>query len=220
MAHAQAAERAREQLGDRVAGRAEHVAVGRSGVRERPEDVEDGPHPDLAPQGGREGHRRVERLGEHEAHARALDAARHLLGRKRDLRTECLEQVGRAGLRGHRAVAVLRHVRACCRSDKRRGGRDVEGAEAGAARAAGVEQGASLERDVQRVLAHDARHPDDLVDRLALVAQGDDERAELRGRRLRVHDLVHDGGGLVLAEVPPLVDECGDGFADHAEAST
>jgi hypothetical protein len=68
---------------------------------------------------------------------------------------------------------------------------------------------------VQRVLAHHARHADDLVDRLALVAQRDHERAELRGRRLLAHDLAHDGGGLVLAEVAALLDERGDRLTNH-----
>ena len=41
----------------------------------------------------------------------------------------------------------------------------------------------------------------DLGRRLALDAQGRNERAELRRSGFAVHDLVHYGGGLVLREV-------------------
>ncbi len=54
--------------------------------------------------------------------------------------------------------------------------------------------------DAEGLLAHDAGHAGDLVDGLALEAEGGDEGAELGGGGLAGHDLVHDGGGLLLGE--------------------
>ena len=49
-------------------------------------------------------------------------------------------------------------------------------------------------------LAHRAGEADDLVGGLALHAHRHDEPADLRGRRLAVHDAAHDEAGLVLGE--------------------
>jgi hypothetical protein len=67
----------------------------------------------------------------------------------------------------------------------------------------------------EHVLAHGLRAARDLVGCLALDAQGDEERANLPGRRLAVHDRTHHVSRAVLRQVPP-VHELGDRGLDHA----
>ena len=119
-------------------------------VGQRAEQVERRPHADLAP--GRAGvlHRRVEVRREQE---READLAERRARRRRvvvDPDPERVEDVGRAGPRGHRAVAVLGDRHAGRGRDQRRGRRDVERA---AAVAAGPDD---VDRAVGRLDADDA----------------------------------------------------------------
>ena len=58
------------------------------------------------------------------------------------------------------------------------------------------------------------REAGDLVDGLALGAQADEQRADLRGRRLALHHAVHHRARLVARQVAP-VGERGDRRRDH-----
>ena len=60
-----------------------------------------------------------------------------------------------------------------------------------AAGAGGVDEVVALRADGQDVLAHRLRAAGDLVGRLALQPQRDEEAADLGRRRLAAHDLVH-----------------------------
>ena len=113
---------------------------------------------------------------------------------------ERLEQVGRAGEARRRAVAVLGDRAARAGGDQRGGGRDVERAPP-AARAGGVEQVLALGRHVRGQRPHRARQPGELVDRLALRPQRDQEAGDLGLRDLAVHDLGEHLRGLVGAQV-------------------
>ena len=95
-------------LGGRRVADAQQLAGGPGWVRQRAEQVERGPDADLA--AGRSGvlHRRMEVRREHE---REPDVAQRRAGRCRvvvDADAEGVEDVGRTGLRGDGAVAVLR----------------------------------------------------------------------------------------------------------------
>ena len=95
---------------------------------------------------------------------------------------------------------MLGDARAAGRGDDRREGRDVEGGEAVAAGAARVEQRAA---DLDRC-RHGARRPREarqLLHRLPLHAQRDDEARDLGGRGVAPHDHLEGRGGLLLGEV-------------------
>jgi len=80
--------------------------------------------------------------------------------------------------------------------DQRGGRRDVEGA-APATGARRVEQVAALDPDRRRQRAHRAREALDLLLRLPLGAQRDEERRDLRVARVAGHDHAEDLGRLV-----------------------
>ena len=101
---------------------------------------------------------------------------------------ERLEDVGAARQAGGRAVAVLGQRAAGAGGDQRRGGRDVEG-RAPAAGARGVDEVVALARHRRGERAHRARQAGELVDRLPLRAQPDQERGDLRLGGLAGHDL-------------------------------
>jgi hypothetical protein len=133
----------------------------------------------------------VKRLREEETHAALVDAARHRGRVEAHVHAECLEHVGASRCRGDSAVAMLgdRHARA---SDYERGGRgDVEGMETVAAGSTGVDVAGSCRAHGRGVFAHGAREADDLVDRLTLHPHPHHKRADLRRRRLAVHDRAH-----------------------------
>ena len=129
---------------------------------------------------------------EHEAEAELVDRLRDPFSGQVELEAEGLEHVRRAGLRRDGAVPVLRDTRAGGRGHECRSGRDVEGLAAVAAGAGRVDQVAPLRVDRDDVLAHRLRATGDLVCGLALQPEGDEEAADLPGRRLAAHDLVHD----------------------------
>ena len=133
---------------------------------------------------------------EHEAEARAVDAARDGVGREVDAGAERLEHVGRAAQAGRRAVAVLGQRAARAGGDQRRGRRDVERRLA-AAGPGGVDEVVAVDRDGRRERAHRAREAGELVDRLALRAQRDEEARDLDLRGVAAHDLAEHRAGLL-----------------------
>ena len=103
-----------------------------------------------------------------------------------DRDAERLEHVGAAALRGEGAVAVLRDPHAGARREQRGRRRDVERVDRAAAGAAGVDE---IVRTVGRQVNHRAaervRRAGDFVRRLALHAQADEQRRDLRRRSPR-----------------------------------
>ena len=129
----------------------------------------------------------------------SLDAARDGLGREVDPHAERLEHVGRARQPGRRAVAVLGDRAAGAGGDQRRGRRDVE-RRPPAAGARGVEQVVAAGRRPASASARIvARQAGELVDRLALRAQRDQQGGDLRLGRVAGHDLGEHRGGLLGA---------------------
>ena len=125
---------------------------------------------------------------------------RDRVGGEVDAHAERLEQVGRAGQPGGRAVAVLGHRAARAGGDQRGGGGDVEG-RAPAAGAGGVDQVVALGGHRRGEPPHRRGEADELVDRLALGAQRDQHRGDLGLRRVAGHDLGEHAGGLLGGEV-------------------
>ena len=70
-----------------------------------------------------------------------------------------------------------------------------------AARADDVDDREALRRDGDDVLAHRLGEARDLVGRLALGAQRDEEAGDLRVRPLAVHDRAHQLAGILAREV-------------------
>ena len=105
---------------------------------------------------------------------------------------ERFEHVGRPARGRHGTVAVFRHRRAGGSGDERSGGRDVDRVGAVAAGAGRVDEIVAAWSNGEDVVAHRLRAARDLVGRLALRAQRDQESSDLRRRRLAAHDLVHD----------------------------
>src|SRR6185312_2612777 len=129
------------------------------------------------------------------------DAAPDGGGIEVDAGAERLQHVRRARQARRRAVAVLGHLAAGARGDDRRRRGDVERGPP-AAGADDVEQ-LAVARDVlmRRQLAHRAREARDLLDRLALRAQADQEGGDLHLARIARHDLGEHRGGGVLGQV-------------------
>ena len=100
---------------------------GRSGrVRERTEQIEDGPRPQFTACRYRISSRRVYRGSENKTYARALYAAGNAVRWKIDAGTQLLEHIRGTAARANRAVAVLCDTDACARNYKGRNCRYVE----------------------------------------------------------------------------------------------
>src|SRR5262249_27055271 len=151
---------------------------------------------------------RVEAGREHEAEAATPDALRDLVRGEIDLDTKPFENVGGAALTGHRAVTVLGDADAGTGDDEGGGRRDVEGAGAVAAGAAGVDEWSRIvgKGDRQGVAAHRRGETGDLGDRLTAHAKGRDERGDLGRGRLTRHDRVHRRGRLGGGELAAVDD--------------
>ena len=124
--------------------------------------------------------RRVVRGREHEAEADLVDARRRPRRASRSMRAPSASSTSAdPHWLGRRAVAVLGHAAARARGDEGRGGRDVEGRPP-AAGARGVDAGRRRHRPAPRSSRIVRGQPGDLVDRLALRAQRDQEAGGLR----------------------------------------
>ena len=195
---AEPAEAARHELGQLRARDAHHLRLGQRGVGERAEQVEDGAHAELAARHGGVPRGGVERGREQEGPARLVEAALDRLQRRVDAHPELLEHVGAAAAAAHRAVAVFGHGHAAAGDHQRGDGGDVEGPGAVAARPAGVDGARRPQR--QPAAAHRAREADDLVLGLAAHRHRRQQPADLRRRRLAVHDGAHGFARLVLGQ--------------------
>ena len=113
------------------------------GIQQRAEEIEDRRRAlggEFLAHGADDLERRMPRRREDECDAVLFEALTQAHGREFELHAEFLEHVRRAGLRGHRAVAVLHHARAARGGDKHDRGRDIEKSALIAARAAHVER--------------------------------------------------------------------------------
>ena len=182
--------------------------LGAGRVAERAEEVEDGRHAELGAHRPRVPEAGVEGAREREGDAGLAEHLRHPLRGEGEVEAEGGEHVGRSRRRARGAVAVLDHGHAGCRGDDGGHGRHVHRAEPVAARADDVER---HRVDGQRhgVLEHGVAEAHDLVDRLPLHAQRDEESGELGVRDGARHDLLHAPRRIRHAEIF-AVEERGD----------
>ena len=204
----------RDRAHERLRVDADHLRTGAGRVRERAEHVEHGTRRELAPDRCRVLHRRVVRGREHEAEAELVDRLRDPLGRLLELEAQLLEHVRRARRGRDGAVAVLRDAGARRRGDDRRRGRDVDRAGAVATGARRVDEVVAPRVHGQDVLAHRLGAAGDLVGRLSLQPQRDEEAADLGGRRVAAHDLAHHLAAARPAELL-AVEQVGERLLDQ-----
>ena len=148
-------------------------------------------------------HGGMENGSKHEANAYLFNAPLHAVWGNVHLDPACLQDVGAAADAGCAAVAVFGHLGACRRRhDGRRRGNVhcVLAVATGACRIYKV-----LSRDVcvhlKRVFTHCLGHAGDLGHGLTLDAQRRHESADLGGRGLAFHDLIHHVGGALLRKI-------------------
>jgi uncharacterized protein (UPF0264 family) len=109
------------------------------------------------------------------------------------------QDIGSAGPRGQRAVAVLGDGNAGARDDKGRTGRDIDRAGAVAAGTDDVHRvGGRI--DPQHLPSHRRNRAGDLIDGFAADPKRHQQSAHLRGRRLAGHHAVKGGGGLLARQ--------------------
>ena len=109
---------------------------------------------------------------------------------------------------------MLRDGGACGGRDDRGGGGDVQRAGSVAAGSDDVDDVAAGRLHGKDVLAHRLRAAGDLVGRLSLGAQRDQESGDLGLRRLSGHDPGHHLARLLAAQAAPVRDVC-DRVGDH-----
>ena len=111
-------------------------------------------------------------------------------GGQLDADAQGLQDVGGAATAGGGAVAVLGDAHTGAGGDESSGGGNVESVGAVAAGAHRVDQRA-FDAHLEGELAHDGGHAGDLLGGLALEPQGGEERSQLAGSGLSLHDLAH-----------------------------
>ena len=136
-----------------------------------------------------------------EAEAELVDRPRDPLRGQLERETQSLEHVGRTRSRRDRPVAVLRDAGPRSSCDQGGGGRDVDRARPVASGAGGVDEIVALWPNGEDVLPDRLREAGDLVRRLALDPQRDEEAADLSGRRFAGHDRAHGHPRVLAREV-------------------
>ena len=184
-------------------GAADRLGRGLDRVRERAEDVEGRGDAQLATRHGSMAERRVEGRREAERDPDLLGEAGDPVGRQVETDPQGLQHVGRAGLAGGGAVAVLDHAGSGAGGHDRSHGRDVDAHGAVTAGTDDVE-GAPGDRQRRGDVVHRVEQAGDLVDGLALGAQGDGETGDLGRCRGAGEHLSHRPRGLVGGQVLPL----------------
>ena len=182
---------------------AERLAAHPAGIRQRTEDIEDGPDTELS--AGRTGmaHRRMEGGREAEAHPGDVDTPTDAVRIERDIHPERLEHIGAPASARRRTVSVLGHRDPRTRRDQGSRGGDIEGPGAVAPGAAGIDRtGRELERC--RMRPHRLDEAGHLLDGFAPSPQRDQQAGELPRGDLTGHDLVHDVTRLIAAQRGPL----------------
>ena len=200
-------QRRQHPLGEAGVGDADHLAAHPTGVGHRTEQVEHRRDADLAARRGGEAERRVEPGREAEADAGLLDAAQHARRRQLDAR----RRAPRAR-RPCRTATTPPGRRACTPAHRRRPRRCAAIVDTliecersppvptmSTARAAQV----VVERHQLGRRQHRVEQPGQLVGRLALGPQGDDEPDQLGRRGAAAEDRRHRRARLVGRQVTP-----------------
>ena len=155
---------------------------------------------------------------EHEADTALAHAGSDLVRPEIDARTGNLEHVGAAALAARGTVTVLGDVAAGRGGYEGGGGGDVERAAAVTTGTAGVDQRPQADLDRHGELAHHRGRRGDLVDGLALHAQGDQQPGDLRWRGFAFHHRDHHFVHLGEAEIAAIDDLADSALNVHCAA--
>ena len=185
------------------AGDAHRVCFGPRGVGQRPEEVEHGRHAEFLAYGTGVTESGVEGRREDERDAGPLQRVGDRGRIQGQLHAERSQHIRGSGGRARGAVAVLDDGDAGGSGHDGRHRRDVHGSEAVAAGTDDVEH-LGTHRQRYRSLEDGVTESDDLVDRLPLRAERDQEGADLTRRRLPRHDASHRPCRFRHAEVAPV----------------
>jgi len=192
------------QFGERAA---DQPGPGPCRIGQRPKEIEDRRHPDLATHRRRVPVRRVKQWREAEPDPDLGEALRDLLGPQVDAHPERLERVGAAGQRRRRPIAVFDHRHARRRDHDRRHGGQVDGVDAIATGAddvdgTGGDVGGRPCRQLEGVAQHDIGQLTDFGRGGDLHLHRHREGGDLGRLRVAGHDLVHRPGGLTPRQFP------------------
>ena len=196
---------------------ADDLAARPGRVGQGAEHVEDRTRGELAAHRCGVTHRWVVEGREHESEPELVDRAGNRLGGELEIEAELLEHIRGARRRRHGAIAVLGDSGARRCRDERCRGRDVERPAAVAPGAGGVDEVVALGVHRDHVVAHRLCGAGDLVRRLTLDPQGDEEASDLRLRRTAAHDRSHHLARLGARQVF-TVEQLSERRLDHRAA--
>ena len=114
-------QRARHQLRQLRLGHADQLPLRAGRIRQRPQQVECGPHAKLPPHGGRLPHGRMKRRRKEKCDAHRVQRTLHHRRRGRQIDAQLLEYICASAAARHRAIAMLGHANTRRRNHQRRG---------------------------------------------------------------------------------------------------
>ena len=191
---------------DQIRMKHSHEGVRRTGwIGQRPQDIKDRAHAQLAAHRCHVLHRRMVIRRKHEPDPGGLQAVGHLRRAQIDARAECFQHIGGTGLRRHPAIAMLGDFRTSSRSNEHGSGRDVEGVQA-------ITAGPDNVNKVLRItslnprgeLAHHLGRCSDFPDRLFFDPQAGEDGGGHGRRHLTAHDHAHELEHLVVKDLAVL----------------
>ena len=154
------------------------------------------------------------RRGEEKAEAELVDGPLDPIRLVLESEAERFEHIGGPTCRRHGAVPVFRDRCARGGGDERGRRRDVDRVRAVTAGAGRIDEIVPARPNGEDVVAHRLRATRDLVGRLTLRAQRDQESSDLRRGRFAAHDLVHDRSRFCASQLRTL-EQFADDCLDH-----
>jgi hypothetical protein len=171
-------------------------------IRQRTKEIKNCANADLTTGTDSMTHRSMKRRSKQKAKS---DFSETTLDQRRgefDLRPERLKHISAADRPGHRAIAVLRHTQPRARRHERGRRRDVKGLASISSCAAGI-QDISGCANMHGSLAHYPGGAGNLTYSFSLDMQPSQQCADLRWRRLAVHNFGGDIGHFLLRKITP-----------------
>ena len=147
-------------------------------------------------------HRTVMGRGKHESHPRLVDADCDLIRSQIQVDPRRFQDIGAAGLTGHRSIAVFGDMPTGTGNHKGAGGGNVESARPVTTGPTGIDQMIRADLDGGCELAHDTGGRGYLFYRFAFHSQADQKSSNLGWGRFSRHDGPHNRRHLITAQVP------------------
>ena len=204
MTAAQPGQRPRQRRQPAIVEHAHNLVQCTGRVRQRPQQVENGPNAHFPPGTDRIPHGTMVNRREHEPDTGPPDTCCHLFRRQINPHAGRFQYIGTAGASRHRAITVFGDPGAGRGGDQGAGRGNVERPFRIPARTAGIHQPFRIDRHFGSQIPHDLRRCRDFIDRLPFHAQTDEKTADLGRCCLSLHDHTHHGGHLPRVEIAPL----------------